>query len=242
MHGSSVYSDEVKSHQDLDIYFIFKEENYEALRNFKEILKEFCKGQSFGDNEVYYSIAGAGRGAIEKYVSDKKQIFRFEIFIDNQKDFEMDWKNNISFPHYLCKNYFVLFGKDVKNYLDYVGDIENKAFLFSGFDKFQWTISSVFEKDFEEFFLESSILESVFFDLDLLFLNYGLKERRKLQMINLFEENFQKMFKKYKLFLRNVLALRISEKKVLSSERFFNIYLNFHNEIMGEINGRIRKS
>ncbi len=169
VHGSSVYSEELKPHQDIDIYFILKRKDIRVYRKIKKILNDFCKENSKGDIFTYYSIAGAGNVQVEKNLQKKKQVYRLEIFFSDEKNFKICWKENSSFPKSLCKNYKILIGEDIKKYLPFVGSQENLIEIYDGFDKLQWNYVSIIESDFNSKVIYSSVQEGIFYDLGLFF-------------------------------------------------------------------------
>jgi len=241
VHGSSVYSNKLKPHQDIDLFIIFKKMDFNVLNNFKKILNNFLKKSSLVDKKVYYSIAGAGRGSVEKTFTDKNQIFRLEFYVNYESDFKYTWKRNFSFPFSLCKNYKILIGEDIGKYLQYVGDSENKISLLDGWDKFQWSCCSILESDLDESVVFSSIQESVFYDLTLLFLAYKINENRKDFMIEKFKKEFYPYFKKYRFVLNETNSLRKGNLPTKKKGFYFNSYHRFNKFVRRKIYEKIGK-
>lgn len=238
IHGSSVYSDDLKPFQDIDTYVIFKKQDYKVLEKFRETVKTFCVKHSSKETIVQYSVAGAGRGGISKSHIKNKQIFSFEIYVDNRYSFEIGWKKNLSLPLAMVKNYKVLMGEDVGNYVQYVGGLENKKVLLKAFDLFQWTIATAFENDFDSVFLNSSVQDGVFSDVISFFLNGNILEKRKNYVLHILKDKFPHLYKNHKILLKNVKTLREEGASKLSSEKLFHLYVKFHNSIWRKIDGR----
>jgi len=241
VHGSSVYSEVLKPHQDIDLFIIFKKMDLNVLKNFRKILNNFSKNNSLGDKEVYYSIAGTGRGSIDKISQNKHQFFRLEFFVDYELDFKYLWKKNFSFPFSLCKNHSLLIGKDICKYLPYVGDSENKISLLEGFNKFQWTCCSIIENNFDKEILFLSIQEAIFYDLSLLFSLYGINEKKKDFMIRKFKKEFPSYFKKHRFVLNETLLLRKGSPPTKKGEVYFEMYKKFNKFVRRKINEKIRE-
>ena len=214
---------------------------YGVLKRFKNILKNFCKQNSVGEKEVYFSLAGAGRGAIENRKRIKKQIFRLEIFISFEEIFKNSWKENFSFPFSFCKNYLVLMGEDVKKYLQYVGENENLINLFDGFDKLQWVVSSILEFDFNEEVLFVSCREGIYFDVSNLILAYGINEKRKTHVFFVFKKLFPEDYLRFKTLFDQTMKLRAGKRIEISSKNYFQSYLLLNKFVSNKINEKIRE-
>ncbi|GEM_PF-6409396 len=241
IHGSSVYSPSLKSHQDIDILFIFKESNFDALKKFKKILISFCNEQTNEKNLVYYSIAGSGRMSIEKPDFEKEQIFRLEIFVSSKDVILADWKSNNPFPRRLAQNYRILVGEDVGKLVEYSGEMEVKRNVVSEFDKLQWTYCSILEFGFNEKILFDSGQEAVFNLLRIIFSLYNIKEARKDEFIEMFNKLFPDA-RKYKYVLEETRRLRNGDKPRKSIFFYLSEIQKFNSFVREKINERISEA
>ncbi|MFA5061374.1 MAG: hypothetical protein WC494_03615 [Candidatus Pacearchaeota archaeon] len=242
LHGSSVYSNKLKPHQDIDTYFILKKQDIKVYRKIKKILKDFCKKETKEEKIVYYSPARAGNTFIERNLKDEKQIFRIEIFFSYEKHFNMFWRGNYSFPRNLCKNYWILMGEDVKEYLPYLGYEENLAGIFDGFDKLQWNYVSIIESNFDPDIIYSSVQGGIFHDLGKYFIILGIKERRKDKMLKKLKEKSPEVYKKFKKIIIETEKSRNGEKINISPLNYFKIYRKFNKFVNREIHERIKNT
>ncbi|MBS3099151.1 nucleotidyltransferase domain-containing protein [Candidatus Pacearchaeota archaeon] len=202
VHGSSVYSEDLKSHQDIDLFVILNEDSFDTLRRFKKMLKEFCIENSTTNSLIYYSLAGSGRVSMEKFASKEKQIFRLEMFVSTKDKFIIGWKNNIIFPKRLIENHKIVVGNEIKKFVDLTGDTEIKTSILNQFDTLQWVYCSVLEQGVDEQMLWGICQETVYSLIRTMLSLYDLKEARKDKMfevfLNLFHEakDFSSLFKK----------------------------------------------
>jgi hypothetical protein len=242
IHGSSVYSETLKHHQDIDIYFILKKQDIKVYRKIKKTIRNFCNKKTGDNNFIYYSIAGAGNTFIEKNLKNEKQIFRLEIFFSYEEHFNIFWRGNYSFPRSLCNNYKILMGEDIKKYLPQVGYQENLAQIFNGFDKLQWNYVSIIESNFDPDIIYSSVQEGIFHNLGSFLLSQGIEERRKDKMLEKLKEKYPKVYNKFKKMFVETENNRNQEKTNLSPLNYFKKYRNFNKFIIRDINERIKNS
>lgn len=235
VHGSSVYSEELKKHQDIDLFIVLDSFEYGLLKDFKRFLQDFCKRMSSKEIEVYYSIAGSGRTSIEKADYGEKQVYRLEIYVSSKYMLFMDWKYNLNFPRSLISNSKKIMGEDILHLAKYTGDTENLRLGIREFNKLQWTYCSILEFGLnEEIIIESS--EEAVFNLIRYALNvFGIKELRKDKVVDKFIALFPKESKEHEIVLKETKIIRNGKSPTISALEYLDKVEKLNNFIENKI-------
>ena len=237
LHGSTVYTKEIKKHQDLDLFLTFNKYTHKNLTLLKKLLEEFTKENSNEKTTVYYSVAGSGRTAIEKMSSDKKQNFRLELFVSEKNKTLYDWKLNTNFPRYVAKNSKILMGKNILPLVKYTGDTENYRNGDRMFDKLQWIYCSILEYGIDEEIILKASEDAVFSIIrEILDIN-GIKEARKEESLI---EIRKILDKEYEDTLRATENLRKEKQAGMSAIDYLKGAMKLNEFMEKEMHGKLK--
>ncbi len=222
LHGSSVYSNELKNYQDVDLFLVLKDYDFRVLSKFKMLLKSFCKKMTDNKNYVDFMISGSGRGAIKKEFNIKKQIYMLEIFVSCKDKMILDFKHNSTFPHHLNKNSKIIMGENILRFVKYAGDTKNPRMHSQALNTLQWPYCSVIEFGFDKKIILKSSEEAVFNLVRHILEVYEIKEINKSRILTDFKNLFQKDSSKFNKLFEITLKLRNNEPINISALKYLN--------------------